>query len=543
MTCKNCGTENEVGAKFCRGCGTLLIEETNNPVNNNLTQTVEQPMNYNQPVNNFQQPVTFNQTFNNVQTIDDKNKSDNKKLFIIIAAIVGILILIAIIVALSGNKEEVKTTTSSESNNKISTDYYSYKTDNLYKINKDGKVGYIDYNGNVVIEPKYQSGSDFYGDYAIVGDTEGNSLGVSLIDRQGNVKLKGSSKYAIKYLNTGYLVENSVYDMNLNKVTADSIKASCINDECAYLEWKDETNNKEGIMKTDGTITYQEDAYESLFGVYMKEVNPNIKERYCNVSGTNTYKVVNCEDGTVIYDGKDTDIIIEDYNNIFKIKSRSSRQIFKTIYAQNNKIAAESNSEDVTLYYSDKGYLVITDKSSGKNVETYLTNNGLTNEKPKDNLEDRELYDGYKVFKSSDKYGLTKDGKEVIPAQYKDVKLFNKEVNDYTKKIGREYAILQDAGDYSTLSTKYYLYNITDKKIQAEFVGYYPYSYDKYIDSSIMAYEEDGKYILYSILTGRSLSIDGKTRTSSNNDYIKLEDSTAEYIYNSEMKLIYTIDK
>ena len=56
--------------------------------------------------------------------------------------------------------------------------------DNMCVIGQNGLIGYINENYNVVIEPKYKTGTDFYNGEAIVKTTDEETL---LIDKQGNI--------------------------------------------------------------------------------------------------------------------------------------------------------------------------------------------------------------------------------------------------------------------------------------------------------------------------------------------------------------------
>lgn len=96
MVCSNCGTQNNVGEKFCRNCGTLLEvpnQQMNNMNQQNLGQQPQQSFvqndysnGMNQPMNNQgynQQPMNnqnySNQNMNNTQNYNglDQNYVNN----------------------------------------------------------------------------------------------------------------------------------------------------------------------------------------------------------------------------------------------------------------------------------------------------------------------------------------------------------------------------------------------------------------------------------------------------------------------------------
>ncbi len=60
----------------------------------------------------------------------------------------------------------------------------SFKSGNLYPINDDNGGGYIDNNGNIIVEQKYKFTFRFDGNYAIV---QGENLKYGVIDKKGNI--------------------------------------------------------------------------------------------------------------------------------------------------------------------------------------------------------------------------------------------------------------------------------------------------------------------------------------------------------------------
>src|SRR5262249_2748025 len=86
------------------------------------------------------------------------------------------------------DKAAGKQNASPEASSKPAPEAKEQKADTakLYKFEKDGKTGYIDNTGKVVIEPKFTYGGDFEEGMATI--TEGEKVGY--IDKTGNVVVK-----------------------------------------------------------------------------------------------------------------------------------------------------------------------------------------------------------------------------------------------------------------------------------------------------------------------------------------------------------------
>ena len=118
---------------------------------------------------------------------NNKNKLNlnNKKLLIIVGCSLLFLVLfIALIIYFITSGKPISQV---------------YNPDSPILINKNGKYGYIDSKGKVLIKPKYEFAYPFYGDYAlvVVNDSEEK---YNLIDKKGNVKLSVKSQYDCTYI-------------------------------------------------------------------------------------------------------------------------------------------------------------------------------------------------------------------------------------------------------------------------------------------------------------------------------------------------------
>ena len=69
----------------------------------------------------------------------------------------------------------------------------------LIAVKQDDKYGFINLSGKIVIQPQFESASDFLGDKAVVKIKDGNDLQSAIIDRKGKVLLVAASGDRISY--------------------------------------------------------------------------------------------------------------------------------------------------------------------------------------------------------------------------------------------------------------------------------------------------------------------------------------------------------
>ena len=96
-------------------------------------------------------------------------------------------------------------------------------------IKKDGKYGYINTSGKVIVEPKYEDVRNFNGNYAIVYEMvktdDGEKKLCKIIDKNGKVKItpQEDGYCSIEYISDYniYIIDNKLYDSNLQKLSSD----------------------------------------------------------------------------------------------------------------------------------------------------------------------------------------------------------------------------------------------------------------------------------------------------------------------------------
>ena len=267
MICPKCGTQNLDGTRNCVRCGNDLIpnNESVNLSNQNNSQVLETQSNnnYNEfnninseqnntvlntasiPINNLNEvnnSVSINNleelnnnvsinnsselnssSLNNNVNIEQNNLSLNNnnglgntgsfkenvksKKFLLIIAIVVILAILLVVGFVIYKKSN-----SSIQNSELAK--YS-DSSSLIGVKKDGKYGYINTSGKVIVEPKYEDVRNFNGNYAIVYEMvktdDGEKKLCKIIDKNGKVKITPQED---GYCSIEYISDYNIYIYN-----------------------------------------------------------------------------------------------------------------------------------------------------------------------------------------------------------------------------------------------------------------------------------------------------------------------------------------
>lgn len=502
----------------------------NNLNKNNLTNfnTPNQPIN---SINNtqFQTPQ---QMYYNQQPVNDKK--NNKKILLIIVTVV-VIVVIAILIKYFTNSKNGATTTES-----------LFDTDTLICVTKDNKYGYIDTNGNFVIEPKYNYATSFYGNYAIVSleaEFEGDYIEVyEVIDKSEKVQVTTDFSSNIEYIEEYgiWVINSQLYDSSLKKISSDNVEVDYKGE--GYLSWINESNKTAGIMDSSGkiTYTYKLTNEESYFSIEPSDNDKRLTENYCRIIIENEkYGIVNCDTGKVIYDYTDKYIVNED-DNIFEVMNKDTYEFLSKIYIQNDKILFQASDKNVDFFFSTYGYVQIIDntKEIGEKYSYIdITIGKVTNEEPsiyngidsdKDEWED---FTSIKKFSCDSGYGLKKDEQIKISCEWSRIEYFDLDLYKYLSSQGKEYVIAKK-------DSKTYLLNLKDGSIVVELNTTY---LDTDSKSTFINYIENNteKRIVYNLLTGKSLSTEYSSYLDVYSNYITLRVDGKTNYYNSDLKLIY----
>ncbi len=518
LKCPNCGQIYQMGSTFCGNCGYNLANQ--NSINEKATnkkndkKTKEEEKIELERIDNFDKPPKKpNMTFFN-------------------------LLIIVFVLAVGGvigyqywqNRKNA---------------YTSVFNDNqLVAIKENGKYGYIDTDGNMVIEPKYTMATDFHGDYGMVylaSNDENEKEVYAIIDRKGNIKIKVDYSSDMKYYDIGvWLIDGALYDLNLKQLSNpqytvyDIVSIFSRNNKNTYFRWESNDKTSAGIMDQNGKILYKYLYKKGEFSLAVTPVkNDGNLNNYCVISiDAKNKAIVNCDTGKVIYDFTSNDIISKD-DNIFEINN-SDGEFVESIFINNDKIAYKTESDLIRLSYYD-GYLTIQDIDSNE-TKYYDTENDKIVEKQESKLfkTNFEKETGITKKKCDDKYGLVEKDKEILKCEYSDINFFNINTFNYLKSKGMEYVITYKDGKSS-------LVNLKDNKVEKEFAGSYVVYGDSTFVYSTVIYNENysSKYEIYNMLSKQSINVDASNIILFENYIVVKENDKANY-YNTDLKIFYT---
>ena len=146
MTCPNCGANNIDGSSFCIKCETNLKDaqvninannaqiQSEQPMNNQKEQLVQQPDSSKQPQNNYQQPM--NNTYNNYNGSSNGSKPKSK-IGLIIIIIILVIVALGVGAFLYFKKNKVQ---SNDFDINYSTSFFIEDSNEKYALfNEDGK--------------------------------------------------------------------------------------------------------------------------------------------------------------------------------------------------------------------------------------------------------------------------------------------------------------------------------------------------------------------------------------------------------------------
>ena len=557
MICNNCGHQNGPDAKFCGGCGNALIANQN--VNN--SEIIEQLEDYNeqtQPTQvtstqeatptvqhqpQIQQEIPAIQEQPQIQqvapiaTIETQKKSNKKKIITIIIIFVAIVLtVIGAVVLLPNNK-----TTEKEN-----IDNFFDPEKPIRVKDKNQMYRYIDQEGKYITNNVYLYATEYYNNYAIVTtETIKDDIKVhvdQIIDKNGNVKkeTQGSIEYHEK-LNL-WLIDYVLYDSNLKQISPKDILVNIADDDHEYFEWVNTKNNTGGIMNSKGEITYTYHFQEDEDYISVEPTETDRKDKYCIVGiESDKSAIVNCDDGTVVYDYTEHYIDDED-DNIFEILDDDTYDLIEIMYIQDNKIVYKSTSEEISIYYNEK-YLTIRDGSkdyddrySYIDLTTLQTSKEIPDGSDDDyeDLSDWEKETGYKKFSCSDGYGIIEKDQILIQCNWDYIDYLDINVYKYLSSKKHNYIITEKDDNI-------YITDINSKKQIATLNT----SYIIKNSESLFIYYTDKntkETVLYNLLTNKTVAIPKDYSVYIYSNYAVAKDystDTTKY-YNNDGKLIYT---
>ncbi|MBO5120588.1 MAG: WG repeat-containing protein [Bacilli bacterium] len=568
MNCPKCNAVNNQDARFCGSCGYDLqsapqeninneeveeILEVDEPAQPEMQQPIMQETQVEQPV--MQQPVMeqptmqpVNQQYNQIPQqpgLNPQNKPKKSKApLIIIGALVAVAaIIVCVILLLNLNPSEEKL-----EKDKIDA---IFNPEQLIKVKKDDKYGFIDTEGNVKISTKYEYATDFKGKYAVVRsevETDGLTKTVyQIIDNKGKVQKEAKTKIEYIEENDSWIIDEELYNNKMKKISPEGVRVDHKEDK--YYLWVNSKENTGGLMNEKGKqiYTYNFKSGETSIYVTIPSIDESQKERYCVVNVERKYGVINCDTGVVVREMAE-ERISSNTDNIFTVKD-SSYDFKEKFYVQNDKVMYSTTNEEMSVYYYP-GYLSLRDGTVTDWRDRYsyfdLKTGEVVKEQPsstdEDDKEDEEDLNSWeketnnKYFTCSDGYGLMNNDVITLPCQWDSLEYLDLDLYKYLKANKKDYIYGKNDG-------KWYLIDLAQKKAIVEFNTSY---LTKREQTTFIYYTDDASDTrkVYNLLSNKSLSIDKDKTLTVNSNYITVKDTEANSLkyYNTDLKMIYEGD-
>lgn len=535
------------------------FEQSVNPANEiNNNQFVETPPsnnNYSQPVNDYNQPVNnYYQSVNNYNSNEPilNNKKSNKKIVFIIMALIVIAAVAAGAYFLFGNGG----TGIKDNKNAIKEKFNPKKP---IKIAKNEKYGYISSEGEQIIDFKYDYASDFYGDYAVVGEDEPRDgyeiTKYHIINKKGEIKMS-SEILEPEYIEEFdvWIIDNVMYNSNFKPVLDENIMVNHLAGE--YFSFEDPIKEQSGIMTFKGKKIF---TWEGIsINVDISNNYYDTEDLYANVENYDERDIIiDLKNGKILYNVENPDdyAISDGSNGIFYVYEKGEYDPIKWLYFRDGKLAYETSEsyEDIDVYDYKNNILELDLGYDDDYDHTYkyydVKNKKMLDSKPSkpdnDEYDDldkklRETLYGYRSYECSGRYGLIKGEEVIIKCGYDDISFLETDLYQYLQlKNKQDLFLVEKENKTILLDVK------TGKEIYTFDTNYVYDGNSTFLEARI--YEKDGsyynskyKYLVYNVLTGKTQTFESDDSISLRSNYIIVTRNGEKVYYNVDFKQIYT---
>ncbi len=417
----------------------------------------------------------------------------------------------------------------------------------LISVEVDGKYGYINTDGQIVIQPIFKKADQFHGNFAVAKTDDGETL---FIDRSGNIKMRFDYAFYEYYDETGdWLIDYKLYDNNLNLISAADMKVTEIYDVDDYYEFVRVGSKKGGMLDATGKVMFEVDIDdEDDFRIRYSEPEYEEIVPYCGVFTGKKIIFLECANGKVVaeIDATRVDHLGADENNIFWAAydddDKEYPGYYKYYYIQDGEILLEEGPNrysgliDDYLYsgtlgvYNPDGRDKRFDICEKKYIDGYSSSSCKLTE-VKDNEDNFEAYSGYKI-----NGGMVSKGDEVIipDGRYSRFEPLDRITYLYLKALGKDY-IMAEKGSNT------FVVNLANGEAVRDLgeVGVTLTS-----ESTFIRLREDGETAYYNLVSDKIVSPENMDYAYPMIDYlvVRTEDDKYEF-YNTEFKKFYVSDE
>ena len=327
-----------------------------------------------------------------------------------------------------------KTESNSLSDNLLRILYYDIQP------NKYPKIGYLNTNGEIIIEPKFNMGSEFYDNYAnVIKDSV-----YGFVSRDGKeTYFENYTDVFFYYGNTGIAKKNSKYGLiNRKGDSLTEFKYTMVSN-FGFNHYKCQTENKKSqILNSDGDIVFNKNLEFDIQSHYFDKDSILIYQEIIEKKKLNGLVNINSE---IIIEPKYQEIYFINDNELYAVKNdnkygfidKSGNEIIPTIYDEigfniNENLIPVSkdgkwgfidreNQTKIPFEY-DEASAFLNGLAFVKKGDKYRYINTKNKVKVKFNLKKTKytfFTNDLALFEENGKYGfINKKGKIKIPAIY-----------------------------------------------------------------------------------------------------------------------------
>ena len=327
-----------------------------------------------------------------------------------------------------------KTESNSLSDNLLRILYYEIQPENY------PKIGYLNTKGDVVIAPKYNLGSDFYGNYAnIIKDSV-----YGYIDKAGNeVFIKNLEEVFFYYGNTGTAKKNGLYGLINRKGDSLTDFKYTMASNFGFNHFRCQTmNTRSHILDSKGNIIFNSDLDIDIQSHYFEADSLFIYQEI--IDGKKLKGLVNKKNEILlkpkyqeIYFINDAEFYVVQHDNKYGFIDKLGDEVIPLIYDEvgtninEHLISAQKNgkwgfinrkNEEIIPFVYDEAYAFMDDLACVKKGDFFGFINKQNKTMVEFNLEKTRFpffTDKLGLFTKEGKYGfINKKGKIKIPAMY-----------------------------------------------------------------------------------------------------------------------------